>query len=188
MKNKVFSKIALAFIILTIIAFSVEFAPGVLAAVLAVPALLIAIAVFIVYLCGGLIGLVTWIADGGALLGYVGSFGVSCVKIIVAIFSFLPPIAEFSCAYLSPICAYIGIGFGVVALVFSILALTTAESKAWNVLKFESRKPPKPPKSKLRRTDRGIAVLYIILSSVFIALNVLAFFLMGVLELILITF
>lgn len=185
MKNKVFSKIALAFIILTIISFSAEFAPGVLAAILAFPTLLIAIAVFIVYIFGGIIGLTTWIVDSGALLGYIGSFGVSCFKVIAAMFSILPPMAKFCCTYLSPICAYIGIGFGVVALAFSIIALTTAESKGWNVLKFERQKPQKP---KLRRTDRGVAILYIILSSVFIALNVLASFLMGLLELILITF
>lgn len=181
--NKILNKVALAFAILTVIAFVIAISPAILTIILALAALFITMFALVVIVLGGFVALLALPSGTGvwdsvwALTG--GSFGLAG-----GIFSIIPPMAEFCfTTHLSQICAAIGIGLGVVAFIFSIVAMSVkapqneeGENEFVEPVEEQTDDTGKKKKAKKPKTDRSVSITCLVVSIIFTVLNGIAIF------------
>lgn len=168
MNNRVLNQAALAFSILTIIAFAVAFSPAFLAMIFAFLAFLTAVIVFLVFIICGFISLAF---SSGTLWEWVKAFCVNALNWAGELFTLVPEMARFCFADMAPICGGIGVGLGIIALVLSVVALSTCEKAENPLTKSEESVQTGKGKPKKKMSERTLGVVCVTLSSVFIALN-----------------
>lgn len=186
MKNKVLIRFAIAFTVLTIAAFAVSITPVLFTVLLAFLALVASLFALIVLLFGGFIGLLAMASDNSIWEGTL-SFATTLFDWAGRLFSVVPPMARFCITSLSPISAGVAVGFGIVALIFSIMMVVATKSQKEAPAAVEEvreevqeetgdpqKKSGKAKKPKKKKTERKTAVTCLILGIVFTSISALA--------------
>lgn len=176
------NKAALIFAILSIIAFAVAIAPGVLAIFLSVAALLITLFGLLVFVLGGLVALIMLAVDPGVWAS-VSALGSESWQLAFNLFKIVPPMTTFWFSTPAQICTGIGIGVGVIAIILASVALSNKQPRddansdadttedPFKDAKADERQKKHKRKNK---TARAASITCLVLGIVFTVLNVIA--------------
>ena len=124
MKRSVICKLSIAFAVCCGVICGIAIAPLVIAGVLAIAALICLLGCVVIYL----VGLFVWLFSFGraSIFGYASS----AANFGLGLFSYVTPVAAFSCQYMTPIAGYIAIGAGILGIIFASIGLAEAKKQA----------------------------------------------------------
>ena len=185
MRKSLICKLATACAICCGVAFGIAIAPLVVAALLAVVALICLLGCVVIFLAG----LFVWLFTIGK--STIFPFARAAANFGLGLFSYVKPVAAFSCNYITPIAGWVAVGVGVLGIVLAAIGIAKASKQSAQAVQGEQPFAPEPmqtydaagmmqpapvsaKKAKKPKTEKGACIAALTVCIVFAVLSLIA--------------